>query len=133
MTTPEAAARYFQDYQRELGSRNKVIYNPQNLPEESLPFIIGFNNGGSYGFMSAIAIAEDGTVLGGHMCSEEGYMSGDLGVLEGTRDDRHEESYKKHYPNGYRMDFVTYGAVKKDERLLKAFALNAEKKESSNG
>lgn len=32
-------------------------------------------------------------------------MPHDLGILEGARPDRHEE-FKKHYPDGYRMDFV---------------------------
>jgi hypothetical protein len=34
-------------------------------------------------------------------------MPADLGILEGTRPDRHEE-FKAHYPDGYRMEFVGY-------------------------
>jgi hypothetical protein len=100
------------------------VYNPKNLPIDQLPVIYGFNNGGGYGFMSAVAIAEDGTLLGGHCCSEEGYMYGDLGILKGTREDRHQESYQKHYPDGYRMDFVPSTDIKTHVALNKAFELN---------
>ena len=78
------------------------------MPVHELPVIYGFNNGGSAGFLMAVAIADDGTVLGGHCCSDEGYMRADLGILEGTRPDHHTDSYQKHYPDGYRMDFVSY-------------------------
>ena len=35
-------------------------------------------------------------------------MRADLGIIEGSRPDRHEQSYRKHYPDGYRMDFVPF-------------------------
>lgn len=82
-----------------------AIFNPNNLPIKDLPFIYGFNNGGNPGMLSGVLLAEDGTGMGGHLCSEEGFMYGDLGILDGTRPDRH-ESFKKHYPNGYRMKFI---------------------------
>ena len=37
-------------------------------------------------------------------------MPSDLGVLDGTRPDRH-ETFQKHYPDGYRMEFVRYDEV----------------------
>lgn len=100
-----------------------AVYNPNNLPVESLPVIYGFNNGGRPGWYHAQLIAEDGTGLGGHLCSSEAFIYSDLGLLEGTRPDRH-ETFKKHYPNGYRMAFVPHDEVEKTEPLLKAFELN---------
>lgn len=132
MTTPAAAQYYEAQHLWAMEGKGVVVYNPNNIPVDELPFIIGFNNGGSAGFLSAVAIAEDGKVLGGHMCSTEGYMKHDLGILEGTRNDRHEESYKVHYPNGYRMDFVSHADVKSDKRLQRAFELN-NAAEDNNG
>jgi hypothetical protein len=88
--------------------------------------IYGFNNGGSSGWYTAISLAEDGTCLGSHICSHEGYMPHDLGVLEGSRPDRHEHDYQKHYPNGYRMEFVSSDEVKEHAGLNEAFRLNQE-------
>jgi len=104
---------------------NNAIYNPQSLPVESLPVIYGFNNGGSMGFMHAQLLAEDGTPLGSHLCSSEGFMPGDLGILEGTRADRHEH-FQAHYPNGYRMEFVSYDDVRGHEKLMAAIKLAEE-------
>lgn len=100
-----------------------AIYNPHQKPVDELPFIIGFNNGGSPGWFSGVLIAEDGTGLGGHLCSHEGFMYGDLGILDGSRPDRH-EGFRQHYPDGYRMDFVSHADVLTDARLTKAFELN---------
>lgn len=105
--------------------RQFAIYNPHNKPVEELPYIIGFNNGGREDWWYANLIAEDGMGLGSHLCSDEGFMPGDLGVIEGTRPDRH-ETFKEHYPDGYRMDFVSKRNVKSDHRLVKAFELNKQ-------
>lgn len=101
-----------------------AVFNPHNAPVESLPFIYGFNNGGRPGFFHAMLIAEDGNVLGGHLCSHEGYMLGDLGILDGSRPDRHEH-FRAHYPSGYRMTFVSHRDVKNHAGLQAAFAKNA--------
>ena len=100
-----------------------AVFNPKGLPVGELPVIYGFNNGGSGSFLSAVLLAQDGTCLGGHACSAEGYMPADLGVLEGTREDRH-ETFRKHYPDGYRMEFVGAADVKGHAGLRAAFALN---------
>ena len=71
----------------------------------------------------AYAMAEDGTVLGSHWCSCEAYVPGDLGVLEGSRPDRH-ETFSKHYPKGYEMEFVPAASVKTHAGLIEAFRLN---------
>lgn len=97
-----------------------AVYNPHNKPVSELPVIYGFNNGGSPGWMSACLLAEDGSAMGGHICSSEGFMYGDLGILEGRREDRHEE-FRKHYPDGYRMDFVPGDEVKTHAGLDAAY------------
>jgi hypothetical protein len=124
MTTPAAEALYLAQHRSALAGRARAVFNPHNKPLEELPVIYGFNNGGSRGWYSAVAIAEDGTTLGGHCCSDEGYMEGDLGIIEGSRPDRHTTSYQPHYPDGYRMEFVPSEDIKEHEALNQAFALN---------
>ena len=124
MTTPAAARLYEAQHLLEMEGRRVAIFNPLNTPVEGLPVIYGFNNGGAEGWLSAILIAEDGTGLGGHICSSEAHMPHDLGILENTRPDRH-ETFRAHYPEGYRMEFVPYDAVPKHEALQAAFVKNA--------
>lgn len=88
------------------GGRRFAVFNPLGRASDELPVIYGFNNGGSPGWMHAMLLAEDGTYLGGHVCSSEGFMRWDLGILEGSRPDRH-ETFRQHYPDGYRMTFVS--------------------------
>lgn len=113
-------------------NENYEIFNPQNKPVEGLPVIYGFNNGGSVGWYSALAIAEDGHVLGVHLCSADYFIPYDLGIFKGDRSDRHENSYRKHYPNGYRMDYVPHEEIKGHPALNKAFELNKLIPEVSN-
>lgn len=124
MTTPEAAAQNLAEHIAACAGKKWVVYNPLNLPVAELPIIYGFNNGGDVGWMHAALIAQDGVFLGSHVCSSEGYMPHDLGVIEGSRPDRHEEEFQKHYPNGYRMEFVGYDAVKTHAGIQAAFALS---------
>lgn len=123
MTTPEAAARYLKNHLAEYSGRPTAVFNPHGKPVEELPVIYGFNNGGGRDWWHAELLAEDGTHLGGHVCSAEGYMYADLGVIEGARPDRH-ETFQKHYPDGYRMAFVTRSEVKEHEGLKLAFMRN---------
>jgi hypothetical protein len=121
MTTPAQANLYLAQHLAEIEGQGYAVYNPHNKPLDELPWIIGFNNGRSPGWYHAQLIAQDGTPLGGHLCSHEGYMPHDLGVLEGSRPDRHEH-FRAHYPNGYRMDFVSSVDVLKDPRIEEAIA-----------
>lgn len=114
------------DYNSMIQHHAFAVFNPHNKPIEELPTIYGFNNGGSENFYEAMAIAQDGTCLGSHLCSSEGFMYGDLGILAGHRKDRHEGSYQKHYPLGYKMDFVSYETIDSHEGIQKAFSLNRE-------
>jgi hypothetical protein len=81
MTTKAAAALYEAQHVMEYGGRALAVFNPHGKPIGELPVIYGLNNGGSPGFMDAVLIAEDGTCLGGHLCSSEAYMAHDLGCL----------------------------------------------------
>jgi hypothetical protein len=89
-----------------------------------LPKIYAFMNNKTGGEGVAYAMAEDGAVLGSHMCSSEGWVSNDLGVHAGSRPDRHED-YAKHYPEGYEMEFVQARAVPGHAGLQEAFRLNS--------
>lgn len=122
MTTPEAERLYEAQHVARQQGKRWAVYNPLEKPEAELPVIYGFNNGGSPGWMSACLIAEDGTSLGGHCCSSEAYMPYDLGILEGTRKDRH-ETFRKHYPTGYRMEFVVYADIESHAKLMRAIEL----------
>lgn len=111
MTTPAREALYLAQHLVEVEGRPYAIFNPHNKPVPELPVIFGFNNGGSPNWYQAVLISEDGACLGEHICSHEGYMRHDLGILEGSRPDRHEE-FKRHYPDGYRMAFIGLDEVK---------------------
>lgn len=128
MTTEAATKLYLAQHQYEMQGKRVAIYNPNNKPIDELPVIYGFNNGGKPGWFYGQLLAEDGTGLGGHICSHEGYMLHDLGILEGTRPDRHER-FMKHYPDGYRMLFVGIKDVKTNEGLLQAYKLNQGQRE----
>jgi len=127
VTTAAAAANYEAQHTHAHRHRGSAVFNPHNKPVVELPTIYGFNNGGGGGgFLSACLLAEDGTPLGSHACSSEGYMPADLGILEGTRPDRH-ATFQQHYHNGYKMEFVGYDAVPNHAPLNAAFKLNEAK------
>lgn len=126
MTSPERAEAYLAAHLVKRIGTPYAVFNPNNKPVDQLPVIYGFNNGGSAGFFSGCLLAEDGEPLGGHCCSHEGYMYGDLGILEGSRPDRH-ETFRNHYPDGYRMDFVGYADVPAHVGLNAAFKRHDER------
>jgi|SRR5690349_10229974 len=102
-----------------------AIHNPLNKDTEELPIIYGFNNGGSPGFYTGMLLAEDGTALGSHLCSHEDFMLQDLGILHGSAPRRHKD-FMNHYPEGYRMDFVSSCDVKSHAGLMNAYKLNQD-------
>ena len=128
MTTKAREELYRAQHNVAMEGKKAAFYNPKDKPLWELPVIYGFNNGGSPGWYSAQLLAEDGTALGGHVCSHECYMPADLGILEGTRPDRHEH-FKAHYPDGYRMEFLPFEVAQNHEGLKKAFELNDKKRE----
>ena len=124
MTTPTAERLYLAQHMAEWAGKGYALYNPR--PDgvmQDLPVIYGFNNGGSPGWYEAVLIAEDGACLGSHICSHEGYMLHDLGILTDSRSDRH-ETFRAHYPDGYRMDFVPFAEVRSHAGLTEALRLN---------
>ena len=128
MTTKAAAAHYERQHVAEMHGKPFAVFNPHNKPVVELPVIYGWNNGGSPGWFSACLLAEDGTGMGGHICSSDGYIPHDLGLLEGTRPDRHEK-FQEHYPDGYRMQLVPNDEVKTHPGLSAAYELNQAKAE----
>lgn len=81
--------------------------------------IFCFNNGGGAGFLSAIAIAEDGTCLAQHCCSHEAYMAHDLGITSNWK----HEHYNEHYGAGnWELEWVE--DPKEHAGLTEAFRLN---------
>lgn len=109
-----------------MANETNAVFNPKDRPADELPVIYGFNNGGQPGLLNGVLIAEDGAYLGGHACSHEFYMPGDLGVIEGHRPDRHEK-FRHHYPDGYRMEFVGHAQVKSHPGLDAACKRHAER------
>lgn len=45
------------------------------------------------------------------------------GDYKGARPDRH-DGFREHYPDGYRMDFITLNEVRDHEGLARAYAKN---------
>jgi hypothetical protein len=130
MTSERAAAQYLAEHQAFYQGRPLAIHNPNDLPVQDLPVIFGYNSGPDtshfLGGCIGISVAQDGTELALTHCSHEGYMLADLGILAGTRPQFHED-YRRHYPDGYRMQFVGHADVSKHAGLQAAFAKRHEK------
>lgn len=83
--------------------------------------IYAFNNGGSPGWLDAVAIADDGHVIGRHICSHEAFMRHDLGV---TGDWEH-ENYNKYFGAGnWEIEWVETDQINSHEALKAAIELN---------
>lgn len=83
-----------------------------------------FNNGGSPGWMSAVALGDDGVAITGHTCSSEGYMRHDLGI---TSDWKHKE-YNAHFGEGnWRLEWVDRDQFDTHEGFKAAMTKNAER------
>jgi len=79
-----------------------------------------FNNGGSIGWMNAVAIAEDGTCVAQHGCSSEVFMKHDLGITTNRKHD----NYDAHYGEGnWELEWVADVPNHKD--LQAALVLNS--------
>lgn len=69
------------------------------------PKIFAFINGGSPGWYSGAAIAEDGTVLpASHVSSSPGWARHDMGA-NGQSEWKH-DVYAAHYPDGFQVEWV---------------------------
>jgi hypothetical protein len=99
---------------------------PADEADGTLPAIYLFSNVMD-GDGPAYAMAEDGTVLGSHICSHWGYMRHDLH----DRPDR-KKVCEEHYPNGYRLVVLTKsGELPPREVLERNRAKAADGKEYS--
>lgn len=98
--------------------------NPENTIK---PKIFAFSNTVNGGDGEALAMAEDGTVLGWHLCSSEAWVSHDLGVT--TR--FHHDEYKAHYPNGFEMEFIEAADIDSHAGLQAASVLNKKQGEAA--
>ncbi len=127
MTTPEHEQLYEAQHIAKMKDKGYVTHNPHNKPVHQLPVIYGFNNGGQPRWMHACLIAEDGTPLGDWVCSSEAFMSNDLGIIEGSSS-HWRETFHRHYPDGYRTEFVGIEEVPNHEGLNTALQLMKEKK-----
>lgn len=83
--------------------------------------ILAFNNGGSRGFQSCVAIGEDWRIVGNHCCSHEGFMKGDIGVVGNW----HHEEYDSAYGRGnWTIEWVETSDLKTHAGLIAAIAEN---------
>lgn len=69
------------------------------------------------------AMAEDGSVLGSHLSSNEEWLASDLGATS----DRNHEAYADHYPDGFEVEYIPFDNVEKHEGLIEAVKRNAER------
>ena len=91
-----------------------------------LPKIFVFCNSCAPQWHSMLALAEDGTALAGHLCSDHGFASHDMGIHEnGWKRDL----YEAHYPDGFEVVWVE--DFHAHEGLQKAAALNTAKGEEA--
>lgn len=80
-----------------------------------------FNNGGQPGLLLAVAVCEDGHCLAQHVCSSEGFMPHDLGMVGTWKHD----IYNSHCGEGnWELEWVPN--PKEHEGLKEAFRLNQE-------
>jgi hypothetical protein len=80
-----------------------------------------FNNGGGDQWYQAMAMADDGHVVGQHICSGPGFMRHDLGI---TSDWKH-DGYNAHFGEGnWELEWVDN--PKTHEGLQAAYKLNQE-------
>lgn len=66
------------------------------------------------------ALAEDGTGLGNHYSSSVGFAQHDMGFTSNWKHD----SYQKHYPDGFVLEWIDYDELDAHEGFQKAFAIN---------
>lgn len=65
-----------------------------------------------------VAIAEDGHVLAGHICSNHQFALHDMGV---SKDGWKRDKYAAHYPDGFEVEFVDQKGEITHPGLLEAF------------
>jgi len=71
----------------------------------------------------AQSLAEDGTGLGGHLSTNESWAKHDIGLTS----DWHHDEYRKHYPDGYEVEWIDTDKLDTHEGFQKALKLNRER------
>lgn len=87
-----------------------------------------FNNGGSVGWYTAMALCEDGHVLAQHVCSDEGYMAHDLGLVGNWK----HENYNAHCGVG-NWELVWVDEPRTHPGVQSAYNLNQQLAQSEAG
>ena len=90
-----------------------------------LPRIYVLCNSCSEDWHEAMALAEDGTYLAGHVCSSHGFIPHDMGIdPNGWKRD----IYAQHYPDGFEVEWVE--SPRQHAGLMEAYRKNQEKREA---
>ena len=76
------------------------------------------NSGRGTDMQFVSAMAEDGTILAGHLSSSESFAKHDIGIGSDWKHDK----YDAHYPEGWAIEWVD--DPKSHEGLLAAYELN---------
>lgn len=76
-----------------------------------------------------IAVAEDGTVLAGHISSSKGFAIHDMGINSEWKHNK----YKEHYPDGYELEWIDIENIDSHEGWKTALERNKQQAESSSG
>lgn len=87
------------------------------------PIIFVFCNACAKQWHSIVALAEDGTGLAGHLCSDHAYIGHDMGFTSAWKHDL----YDKHYPGGWQLTYVDAEDIEVHARLREAVARNKQK------
>lgn len=87
------------------------------------------NSGQGTDWQCALAMAEDGEVLAGHVCSSRGWVRSDMG-LDGSSSIAAAKlaAYARHYPDGYELIDVPDEEVATHPGLSEAYRRNQERK-----
>jgi len=104
-----------------------------------------FCNGCSHQWHSATALSEEGLFLGGHICSDHGFIPGDMGV-DGANDWANKRAlYAAAYPDGFEVilssaksaeveaAYAKHTTYDKDAYKARMDAINAAHELAKNG
>jgi len=78
------------------------------------------NNAEITGDVIGYALAEDGVCIASHFSSGCNWSKHDMGITS----DWHHDSYKKHYPDGYELEWIDFKDLDNHSEFLKAKELN---------
>lgn len=100
--------------------RNPIIHNPNNKKIQQLPVILGFNSADKRFKTMVIGkvISEDNVIISTHVSTNESYLLQDLDLVKHNFGNKYNlGKYINIYPDGFRIEFISYPDVFKSERL----------------